>query len=262
MGFWWCCCNGVLIVCTKGCGDIPINLPGVALAIKQGGETIATGSTGDNGCVTFDLPAGSYTIEITSAPTGYTALPTSATVTAGGTTNKTYPLGALSGYACCGDLMLPTTIYLTTPAGTVTMTKGGISYTGSIVVSRSDVTIDNPAWVPGVNAPCLINQTDDVEVQYILSCSGVLNEGWVEGCESLVHHLGPPDWWECINSYSYPPFTHSPASTGGVVGSYNCPDGSGGARAANGSVTMSETGGSGSISGFYCLYPGSVTWTV
>lgn len=261
--FWWCCCSGTLTVCVKGCG-IPsgVNLSGVTVTIKQGGSTIAADVTAGTGCVSFALATGSYSIEVT-APTGYANATRSTSVTANATTTEFFTLSAASGYHCCGTEPYPNTIYMTTAAGSFTMSWITSVWRGSITISRSDATATNGAYTPG-DSPCIINQTADVTVAYQLNCNGQLTETWNEGCTRIDYYPGPPVRWECVNSYYDPMLTPSSTFADSAVGNISPGCGYMPGAASWGTTTtlsMSPSGGSGSISGSKCLYPGSVSWT-
>lgn len=262
-GFFWCCCSGTLTVCVRGCGTpTGVVLSGVTVTIKQGGSTVATDTTGGGGCVSFTLASGSYSIEITG-PTGYANATRSTTVAAAATTTEHFTLSAASGYHCCGTTPIPNTIYMTTAAGSFTMSWTGTAWLGSITISRTDATATNGAYTPG-DSPCVVNQTADVTVAYQLTCGGQLTETWNEGCTRIDYYAGPPVRWECVNSYYDPMLSPSSTFADSAVGNLVPGCGFMPGAASWGTTTtlsMSSLGGSGSISGSKCLYPGSVSWT-
>lgn len=108
-GFFWCCCACTALVTVQVQGCNSLGLDGELVTIKQGGTTVATGTTAGGGFVAFELPVGSYTAEI-AAPTGFAAFsPASFDVEAGcDPVSVTLALSTdTADYVCCPSSARP-----------------------------------------------------------------------------------------------------------------------------------------------------------
>lgn len=121
-----------LCVTVTGCNSIL--LANATVTVKSGGTTIGTAVTDSfgYGCVQLLASTGSYSVEISKSR--FATDTSTRTITCGSAFGVT--LSVASGYACdyliCADPH-PTTLYLTTPAGTsVTLTySGGVTWDGT-----------------------------------------------------------------------------------------------------------------------------------
>lgn len=108
-----CCgCSSTTTVCVTACTP-SISLVGAVVTV--GGHSCTTGSTGC--CTISGLATGTYSYTVVYE--GKTILSGSRSFTSGGTV--TLNAGTPSGFVCCGDCLIPTTLYLTDSNGTWTM---------------------------------------------------------------------------------------------------------------------------------------------
>ena len=120
-----------LCVTVAGCNSIL--LANATVTVKSGGATVGTATTNSSGlgCVQLLASTGSYSVEVSKSR--FATNTSTRTITCGSAFSVT--LSVAAGYACdygiCADPH-PTTLYLTTPAGTsVTLTHSGVAWNGT-----------------------------------------------------------------------------------------------------------------------------------
>lgn len=151
--FFWCCCTPpdcttTVNVTVTGCVSYE---SGVAVAVKVGGSTLASGTTNGSGYVSLSPSAPSGTAAtVEFSKTGYNATSSSITLTCG-TVTVSKALTVATGYSCNEDpccpqggsppyllVTYPSTLTLTDAFGDVTLTGGPSGpWTGSATRTAS-----------------------------------------------------------------------------------------------------------------------------
>lgn len=106
----------VLTVCVGACGGLPVF--GASVALIRDGETVASGTTGAGGCVSFSgegIAAGTYTVQVTVS--GSVAYSSPQTLACG--VPIMIEVGSGAGLVCCGGYAIPTVLTLTDAAGSM-----------------------------------------------------------------------------------------------------------------------------------------------
>jgi hypothetical protein len=116
-----CCCGGSCMstICIRSACDEGISLPGVFVQVSSGSTTVASGTTGSNGCVTLNIgTAGTYTVQY-QIPGGSLIDDGNNALTCGGT--LTIIESDTVDFVCCGSgtgsCPIPRTLTLTDANG-------------------------------------------------------------------------------------------------------------------------------------------------
>lgn len=174
--FFWskcCTCEAEVTVRLTGCNGS--GLDGETVTIKQGGSTVATGTTGGGGYVAFMLLVGSYTAHAPSV-TGFMPLSAASFNVAAGCAPVSVALAMAvdsDNYVCCPTRARPIPMDLT-----YTDANGSIAATyvdaGTrkfwqvcYAVSKSGILTDDS----GIPRNCTGTTTADVAVQATLECT-------------------------------------------------------------------------------------------
>lgn len=180
-----CCnasCTATICATVKGCNSGLLS--GATVTVKHGATTVGTCTTDGTGscCVAIPDPAdtAANAYQVTASKTGFTtSSAANATVTCGGTTNVgPITLAAAAGYTCTGSCCPPdpnpTTLTLTDPYGSVTLSLVAGQMTGChtpSVMGRSDQCVGF-----GVT-PCQTAATVACPIIFVFTCSRPLGGG-------------------------------------------------------------------------------------
>ena len=146
------CCGGCTNrICVEFCNS---GVPGVLVQVKSGATVIASGTTDATGCVSLNIgSAGTYTV--VASLTGFTTVTGSHAMTCGGGTTITFSI--------------PTTLFLTDSAETVTLTYNVFSSTWVGCVSTP---VSGAQGQTGIGGICSVTASSFCDILYELSCAG------------------------------------------------------------------------------------------
>jgi len=141
-----CCCApatcGTITVTVTGCGGLV--LPGATVTLTLGGSPAGSGTTNGSGQVVFtSLVAGTYTVA--ASKTRFNTNSTTTTINCATTPSRSVSLNLspATGYVCCTGCPdpYPSTLYLTSSLGSVTLTWAPGYWTGTAVRTIPDAAL-------------------------------------------------------------------------------------------------------------------------
>ncbi len=199
-------------VCVTACSPaVPIY--GVTVTLLSGSTTVASGTTGSGGCITFPV-SGTYTVQVRMG--GTLVYSGSRTLPPGGTTTIAI---STTGIVCCGGYAIPQNMTLTDAAGSISFIYYPNSFSPTWYGGHAVTLLSSSATTP--NNVCIVAAPSQgpVRVCYMMTCqSGSSPVFSVQRSWSWVYQQGTltPIWYQDSTGFiaGQPCATSPPAACG------------------------------------------------